>query len=282
MRLIRGLVVLLLIGSAWAEGLDGIWSGSLETAVKLRLVLRVKSEAGKMSATLQSVDQGVTLSVNEIGVSGKVVTFSVAQVGGEFKGVLNAAGTEINGQWSQMGAELPLILTRTTRAPQASRPQEPKPPFPYQAVDVRYENASAKVTLAGTLTVPKGVGPFPAVLLISGSGPQDRNETIVGHKPFWVIADYLTRRGVAVLRCDDRGVGQSTGDAATATLEDTASDVEAGVKFLKTRAEIDGSRIGLLGHSEGGAVAPLVASRSKGIAFLVLMAAPGATGEQLL
>src|SRR5262249_22610129 len=134
----------------------------------------------------------------------------------------------------------------------------------------------------GTLTVPRPGGPFPAVLLITGSGPQDRDEAVAGHKPFLILADHLTRQGVAVLRVDDRGVGGSTGTLATATGDDFADDVLAGVEFLKTRSEINPKRIGLIGHSEGGMVAPLVASKSNDIAFIVLMAGPGVPGDESL
>ncbi|MCX6620468.1 MAG: alpha/beta fold hydrolase, partial [Acidobacteria bacterium] len=281
---LRSLLLLLCLAPLTAaQPVEGLWSGTLEAGVKLRLVLRVKAAGpGKLTATLQSVDQGVTLPVSAITLDHQTVAFEVQQIGGSFKGTLNLAASEITGQWSQMGAVLPLIFTRTARAPEAVRPQEPKPPFPYEALEVSYENREANVKLAGTLTVPRTKGPFPAVLLITCSGPQDRNETIVGHKPFLVIADYLTRRGIAVLRVDDRGVGGSTGNAASATIEDFAADVLDGIAFLKQRKEIDATRIGLLGHSEGGVVAPLVASKSKDVAFLVLLAAPGVTGEQLL
>jgi pimeloyl-ACP methyl ester carboxylesterase len=168
-------------------------------------------------------------------------------------------------------------LTRTndTSALAPKRPQEPKPPYPYASEDVTYSNPAAGVTLAGTLTLPAGDGPHPVVLLISGSGPQDRDEFLMRHRPFLVLADHLTRKGIAVLRVDDRGVGKSTGTFATATTEDFATDVLAGVAYLKTRREIDPKRIGLIGHSEGGYVAPMVATRSPDVAFIVLLAGPG-------
>ncbi|HEX6622130.1 MAG TPA: alpha/beta fold hydrolase, partial [Pyrinomonadaceae bacterium] len=172
---------------------------------------------------------------------------------------------------------------RVEKAPAGpARPQTPKGPFPYDAEEVSYENRAAGVRLAGTLTLPRAKGPHPAVLLISGSGQQDRDETILGHKPFHVLADYLTRRGVAVLRFDDRGVGGSAAgpDLNKATSEDFAGDVAAGVEFLKARKEIDPKRIGLVGHSEGGMIAPMVASRSADVAFIVLMAGPGIPAEE--
>jgi dienelactone hydrolase len=162
------------------------------------------------------------------------------------------------------------------------RPQTPRPPFPYKAVDVTYPNPAAGVTLAGTLTEPMGPGPFPAVILISSSGPQDRDETIFRHKPFLVLADALTRRGVAVLRVDDRGVGGSSGNPLQSTSQDFAGDVLAGIAFLKSRSEIDTHKIGLIGHSEGALIAPLVAGRSSDVAFIVLLAGTGFPGDEIL
>jgi hypothetical protein len=161
------------------------------------------------------------------------------------------------------------------------RPQEPKKPYPYGEQEVIVDNKKDEIRLAGTLSTPPSGGPFPAVLLISGSGPQDRDETIVGHKPFLVLADHLTRLGVAVLRVDDRGVGQSTGQFLECTSQDFADDALAFIEFLKAHSKIDSRRIGLIGHSEGGLIAPLVAARSADVAFVVLMAGPGLTGEEI-
>jgi pimeloyl-ACP methyl ester carboxylesterase len=155
-------------------------------------------------------------------------------------------------------------------------------PFPYRNEEVEYPNAAASITLAGTLTMPETGGPFPAAILISGSGAQDRDEMVFGHRPFLVMADYLTRQGIAVLRVDDRGVGGSTGSIVESTTEDFAGDVLAGIEYLKTREEIDSAHIGLIGHSEGGLIAPMVAGRSDAVAFLVLLAAPAVTGEEIL
>lgn len=163
------------------------------------------------------------------------------------------------------------------------RPQEPKPPLPYAEEDVQYSNAAARdVALAGTFTKPKEGGPFPAVLLISGAGPQDRDETTAGHKPFLVLSDYLTRRGIAVLRVDDRGTAKSTGDFQSATTQDFASDAEAGVRYLMSRTDVDQKHIGLIGHGEGGIIAPMVAVRMPQVAFLVLLAGTAVPGEQVL
>src|SRR5215831_13352939 len=171
----------------------------------------------------------------------------------------------------------------TTAKPAAlNRPQEPKKPYPYDEEEVGYENRRDGVKLAGTLTFPRGKGPFPAVLLITGSGPQDRNESVFGHKPFLVLADYLTRQGIAVLRVDDRGIGGSTGSVPNSTSENFATDVMAGIEFLKSHKGINPKQIGLIGHSEGGLIAPMVAAQSNDVAFIVLLAGPGLPGEEIL
>lgn len=167
-------------------------------------------------------------------------------------------------------------------AAQPFRPQEPKGAFSYDVEEVQYSNLTANVTLAGTLTLPRTGKPSPAVLLIAGSGRIDRDETVFGHKPFLVLADHLTKQGFAVLRVDKRGIGQSTGNYDVATTEDFAADALAGVEYLKTRKEVDAKQIGLIGHSEGGLIAPMVAIKSKDVAFVVLMAGPSVTGEEIV
>ena len=155
------------------------------------------------------------------------------------------------------------------------RPQEPPKPYPYYTEEITFQNSQASITLAGTLTLPSAEGNYPTVILISGSGAQNRDEETSGHKPFLIIADHLTKHGLAVLRYDDRGVGQSTGDFKAATIADFASDVASAIKYLKTRKEVNSDKIGLIGHSEGGMVAPMVASNAKGVSFMVLLAGPG-------
>lgn len=162
------------------------------------------------------------------------------------------------------------------------RRNEPKPPYPYYEQEVFFLNEKDRIQLAGTLTVPQSEGPFPAVVLITGCGPQDRNESMFGHKPFLVLADHLTRLGIAVLRMDDRGVGKSTGSFSEATSQDFAADALAGIEYLKTRSEIAHEKIGLLGHSEGGLIAPMVAAQSRDVAFVVMMAGPGLKGDQIV
>ncbi|MDH3225032.1 MAG: alpha/beta fold hydrolase, partial [Gemmatimonadota bacterium] len=163
-----------------------------------------------------------------------------------------------------------------------TRPQDPEGPLPYHVEDVAFDNDDGGHRLAGTFTRPEGDGPHPAVILISGSGPQDRNEALVGHRPFLVLSDHLTRAGIAVLRFDDRGVGESTGDFATATSFDFASDVLAAVRYLTGRPDVDRDHIGLAGHSEGGLIAPIVATQTSDVAYIVLMAGPGVNGERIL
>ena len=267
------------LAAAQVEPIAGDWYGTLDTPRgKLPLVFHVKPDG---SATLDSPSQmakgmaaTTTLAKDKV-----TLTLNVAPVG--LEGTVSADGQTLKGNWLQGEASLPLVMSRT--APVVNRPQTPKPPFPYRAEDVSYANPASGLKLAGTLTLPEGPGPFPAVVLITGSGTQDRDETIFDHKPFLVLADALTRKGVAVLRVDDRGAGGSEkGDPATATIPGFATDVAAGVAFLRARADIDPARVGLIGHSEGGEIAPLVATLDPRIAFLVLMAAPGLDGATLL
>lgn len=173
------------------------------------------------------------------------------------------------------------MIDKVEKAPDTHREQDPVKPYPYTEEEVVCENKEAGVKLAGMLTLPRSEGPFPAVILITGSGQQNRNEEIAGHRPFLVLSDYLTRQGIAVLRVDDRGIGGSTGNVSQATTEDFAGDVLTGVEYLKNRKEIDPSRIGLIGHSEGGLIAPMVAVKSPDIAFIVLMAGQGITWEEI-
>jgi pimeloyl-ACP methyl ester carboxylesterase len=236
-----------------------------------------------LKAALASPDQGANnIPISAIELKDGTLTFESKIIGAKYSGKKTKEGAGFEGQFIQGGLKLPLVLKKTDKVSVAPRPQTPKPPFPYRSEDVTYENKAGGVKLAGTLTLPPGQGPFPAVLLLTGSGPQDRDETILSHKPFLVIADALTRRGIAVLRVDDRGVGGSTGSGANSTTDDFAGDALAGVAFLKGRPELDPAKIGLIGHSEGGLIAPLAASRSSDVAFIVLMAGTGLPGSDVL
>ncbi|MGD0901992.1 MAG: alpha/beta fold hydrolase [Terracidiphilus sp.] len=266
--------------------IDGKWLGTLDAgAVKLRLVIRIFNASDGLAASLQSPDQGPGwIPATSIKRGGTSLNFTIDSLGVVFDGKIGADLTSIDGTFTQGGNPLPLALKRIKDQAelQVRHPQNPVKPYPYHEEEVTYANKAAGNTLAGTLTIPPGKGPFPAVLLISGSGPNDRDETCFGHKPFLVLSDYLTRRGIVVLRADKRGIGKSTGDLAKATTADFATDAEAGVAFLKSRPEADPHRIGLIGHSEGGMIAPMVAAGDPSVRFIVLMAGPGVPGDQLI
>lgn len=262
-----------------------MWLGTLDVGPsKLRLVLHIaRSSEGLLTATLDSVDQGAMgLPVDSITFKDGLVKFEMKQLGARYEGKMNAAGVELTGEFTQSGTTFPLVLKAVDQAPELKRPQDPQKPYPYVEQEVVYQNKPVGVTLAATITLPPGPGPFPAVVLITGSGAQDRNETVFGHHPFLVLADYLTRQGVVVLRADDRGVGGTSAGPPGPTTEDFVGDALAGVDYLKTRKEVDPGKIGLIGHSEGGVVAPLAAVRSKDVAFIVLMAGTGLPGDQIL
>ena len=203
--------------------------------------------------------------------------FSIAGGSGSptFTGEVSDDGATLVGSFTQGSASFPFELKRVEEGavlPSPPRPQDPRRPFPYDDEEVTYRNEGAGISLAGTLTLPRTLGPFPAVILITPGGPQDRDATVMGHKRFLVLADYLTRRGLAVLRVDDRGVGGSGGGGMANTAADLTGDILAGVEFLVRRSEIDSGKIGLIGHSAGAMVAPLAANRSSEVSFIVMMA----------
>ncbi len=263
--------------------LVGIWLGKLKIqTIELRLVVRVEMKDGKLSALIDSPDQGAKdIPVSEIKMEGDSIFVISAIIGGRYEGLFLKDSLKLIGVWKQGGGTFPLDLKKVEKVEEAKRPQEPKPPFLYNSEDVTFENTKDSIKLAGTLTYPKEGTQFPVVVTITGSGPQDRNETIFNHKPFWVIADYLTKNGIAVLRFDDRGIGKSTGNFSSATSEDFASDVVAAIDYLKTRKEIDKNKIGLIGHSEGGLIAPMIAVNNN-VAFIVLLAGTAIPGDELL
>lgn len=269
------------------EVLVGTWEGELDTgAAKLPIVFHIqRGEDGSLSATMDSPAQGAFgIPVSSVSLEDRAVTLEIAAVGGGYTGTLSDDGSAIEGTWSQGPASLPLNVTKSEggAAGAPSRPQEPTLPLPYRVEEVTVPNGEAGVELAGTLTLPEGDGPFPAAVLVSGSGPQDRDEALMGHRPFYVLSDHLTRQGIAVLRYDDRGVGGSTGDFATATSEDFASDALAAVAWLRQRPEIDPEAVGIVGHSEGGLVGPMAAVRSTDVAYVVMLAGPGLPGADIL
>ncbi len=264
---------------------EGVWQGALEGhGMRLRLQLHVThDDKRQLVAALDSPDQGVNgLPATKVSQKDAAFHFEIPVVSGVYDGTLNAAKTTIAGGWTQSGVEQKLEFRRSDQLLELVRPQNPVKPYPYKEEEVTLANAKANVTLAGTLTLPPGPGPFPAAILLSGSGPHDRDESLAGHRPFLVLADHLTRKGTAVLRFDKRGNGKSTGNYVNATTEDFASDADAAVAFLKTRKEIATTKIGLIGHSEGGLIAPIVAAHSSDVAWIVLLAGPALKGEDIL
>jgi hypothetical protein len=269
------------------------WQGEIVAgAAKIGFVAKLTPGAdGKpASGTLDIPIQGVRGSeLKDVSISDDVLKFTFVYPGTadaviEMK-VDAADASKATGTITQGGATFPLSATRLKEgeAPKGpDRPQNPVPPYPYEVGAMKFPGGAEGVLLSGTITFPKGQGPFPGVVLVSGSGPQDRDETLLGHKPFLVLADALTRAGIAVLRYDDRGVGASTGDFATGTTEDFANDAEKAVAALAVQANVDPKRIGVIGHSEGGLIAPMVASRSDAVAFIVLLAGPGTNGKETL
>ncbi len=264
----------------------GTWLGNLSIGggQSLRISFDIsRDDAGSFAATMASPDQGATdIHVDHIIVEGDSVTLSVSVIGGVFNGLMINSQQAIAGHWKQGGVQLPLELQRVDKVEDPYRPQIPGAPLPYDETNVYFRNPDAQITLTGTLTMPSRRTPRSVLILISGSGGQNRDSEIFGHKPFLVLSDYLTRQGIAVLRFDDRGIGESTGDFATATTNDFASDVRAALSFLLARPDLDGVPIGLYGHSEGGLVGPIVAATSENVAFLVLAAAPGLSGDAII
>ncbi|WP_297334800.1 alpha/beta fold hydrolase [Flavobacterium sp.] len=275
--------LLFFTAAAFAQDVTGNWYGLVKfPGGQLRLTLHVNKAQDSYTATLDSPDQGAEgIPVSKIAFTDNTLTFTIPAIKAEYKGTY--ADNIITGTFTQNNFPMPLNLGREevkTEAPK--RPQEPVKPYPYHSEDVTFTNAKQGIILSGTLTLPQQKGNFPAVVLISGSGPQDRNEELLGHKPFLVIADYLTRNGIAVLRYDDRGTGASGGKFAGATTEDFAADAAAALAYLQSRPEINKKKTGLIGHSEGGIIAPIVANTNKDTGFIVLLAGTAIPGDELM
>ncbi|MEJ2162538.1 MAG: CocE/NonD family hydrolase, partial [Robiginitalea sp.] len=216
-----------------AQDIVGSWNGALKVqGVSLRLVLHVENGDDGYTGTLDSPDQGAAgIPLSVLDYQAPSLSFEIEQLGVSYTGEWTSEGT-IEGTFTQMGQSIPLNLSKGVPEP-FKRPQEPTEPYPYESKEVIIANPTDGIELSGTLTLPAGTEKPPVVVLISGSGPQDRNEEVFGHKPFLVISDHLTRNGIAVLRYDDRGTGKSTGDHDAATSEDLARDVVSAVEFLK-------------------------------------------------
>lgn len=261
------------------------WEGKLNiSGVSLRLVLKVTfDDSGALSAKLDSPDQNVeNIPVSSIIITADSLKFEASSLMAKYSGKIEKDSMVVLGVFKQATLTLPLNLKKVEKLTEVRRPQTPQRPFPYNEEEVIIENNIEGIKLAGTLTYPKESKKFPAVVMVTGSGAQDRDETIFKHKPFLVIADYLTRNGIAVLRYDDRGFGKSTGNFSAATTANFVTDVLSAVEYLKSRKEIDHNKIGIIGHSEGGMIAPMAASSSDEVAFIVLLAGPGMKGSDLL
>jgi len=270
--------------STYAQDISGKWNGILKVqGIHLRLVFNIAQTEKGYSSTMDSPDQGAKgIPVTSTSYENSILKLEVSNAGIQYEGMLDKNNTFV-GTFKQGGQSFPLVLTKKEiEKEKVIRSQEPTKPFPYYSEDVKFENTKDKIVLAGTLTLPKKNGKFPAVILISGSGPQNRNGELLGHKPFLVLADYLTKNGIAVLRFDDRGTAKSTGNFKNATTFNFVTDVEYAIKYLQTRKEINKNNIGLIGHSEGGIIAPIIASKNKNIDFIVLMAGSTLRGDKLL
>jgi len=268
----------------YGQDITGQWNGALKIqGIQMRLVFNISQTENSLSSTMDSPDQGAKgIPTTTTSFENSILKITIANAKIEYEGTLGQDNI-IVGTFKQGGQSFPMNLSKEKIEKEKHiRPQEPIKPYPYYSEDITFENKKAGINLAGTLTLPNKEGVFPVVVLISGSGPQNRDEELLGHKPFLVLSDFLTKNGIAVLRYDDRGIAMSKGDFKTATSADFATDVERAIAYLKTRKEINKKKIGLIGHSEGGLIAPMVASNSKDVAFIVLLAGTGIQGDSLL
>jgi uncharacterized protein len=284
MKNLLTLIFISFITFSFSQDIIGSWNGALKVqGIELRLVFNITKSADGYQSTMDSPDQGAKgIPVSSTIFVGNKLTISMPNMGIEYKATLVKAG-ELEGTFKQGGQSFPMNLSKkAVEQSVITKPQEPVPPFSYRSEEVTFMNKVDNVTFSGTLTLPKKKGNYPVVVLISGSGPQNRDGELLGHKPFLVISDYLTKNGIGVLRFDDRGTAKSTGDFSLATSFDFSKDVEAAVAYLLTCKEVNKEQIGLIGHSEGGLIAPMVAARNEAVKFIVLLAAPGQNGDELL
>lgn len=274
-------IILLSTISLFSQQITGTWQGVLKVqGTELEIVFHIDKQDSGYTSLMDSPTQGAFgIATTKTTFKNNQIEIVVANLALFYQGKLD--NDTIKGTFNQGGMPFPLTLVRTKKE-ELLRPQEPKAPFPYDVEEVTFTNTKEKINLVGTLTLPKQTKKSAAVILIAGSGPNDRDETIFAHKPFWILADYLTRQGIAVLRYDKRGVGESEGEYFTATTKDFAEDVEAAINYLKSRKDIDHTNIGLIGHSEGGVIAPIVANLNNDVKFAVLMAGVGVSGMELV
>ena len=278
------IITFISVYNSTSQEITGQWNGVLKIqGMQLRLVFNISKTATGYTSTMDSPDQGAKdIPTSSTSFENNVLNIKIEKAKIEYVGTLGKDNI-IVGNFSQAGQTFSMDLSHDKiELVEALRPQNPIEPYPYYSEEVTFKNKKAGVTLSGTLTLPKKEGVYPVVILISGSGPQNRDEELMGHKPFLVLSDYLTRNGIGVLRYDDRGTASSTGDFKTATTQDFATDVQAAIAFLMTKKGVNKKKIGLAGHSEGGIIAPIVAAKSKNVAFIVLLAGTGIPGDELL
>lgn len=271
---------------SFSQDITGTWNGTAKLGEdkEISFIFNIKNIQNEYVTELSIPAQRVSgLKPQKTTFENGNLVIDGANLGIKYEGKFNIRSRQFEGQFSE-GANtlhLNLIKGELNLESKNNRPQEPVRPYPYHEEEVVFENKEANVSLAGTLTLPVTNKKSPVVILITGSGPQDRDETFANHKPFWIIADHLTRQGIAVLRFDDRGVGKSTGNFSSSTTKDFSTDVVSAVKYLKSRIDIDPNNIGLIGHSEGGIIAPLAANQSKDVSFMILLAATGIPGSEI-
>ncbi len=293
----RGVIFGLLLGSVFflaglargeegamdGAGITGVWQGVIKADGEVhRVTLDLRqTSSGAVSGDLYFPDESYQPApLTVVTLRDRDFEFKLAPMDVTYEGKYSEKGGRIRGDWTLGGYTVPLDFERSEESEMYDRPQTPKPPFPYKAEEIVYSSSLSKYELAGTLTLPESIGKVPAVVIVSGLGPNDRNASVSGHQPFAVLADYLTRHGIAVLRYDTRGTGGSTGKMEYAALLDLAADAWAGVEYLKTRPEIDSAKTGFIGHAEGALLSTLAASKREGVAFLVLLGAPGLPGAE--
>lgn len=284
------LIVSFVCSSVYSQQMDddplaGVWQGTVHHPkigdVEFYFTIEKKDSKIYMGKVDIPVQNARGIPMNAVRFDAPDLVLDISSFGIVYEGKVAGDLSNIMGKLKIGDEILPLALKRSAGVPESRRPQEPRKPYPYGEIEVTFTNPEANITLSGTLTLPVGPGPFPAAILISGSGPQDRDSTLAGHRTFLVLSDYLTRRGIAVLRYDDRGVMKSEGDFHQATTADFATDAQAAWAFLHSHPRIDGHRIGLVGHSEGALIGTMVAAQNPKVAFLVLLAGTGIPGERL-
>ncbi len=267
----------------------GDWQGKLDIqpGVSLTLVVHIEQQGDTLTSTLDSPDQGsYGIPVANTQLESSTLTLDIAIIGAKL--VATVGDDTLKGTFTQAQQDLPITLSKLNVEQQQAlkdkfaRPQMPKAPFPYEIEEVTYPHLSKEFDFAATLTLPEGKGPFPLAILVTGSGPQDRDETLAQHKPFWVLADHLTRQGIAVLRSDDRGTGESGGDFSSADLNAFVTDIHSAYQFAAQHPNIDKAAIGIIGHSEGGVTGPMFAAQYPDkVAFMIMMAGLGVDGTTL-